>query len=188
MAVPIFGIASLLDYIQTLQRLRDTGLSEDDYNQQMGQMQTSMNTPEYMDRFENNVRDMNYGTVSPVDPFYVGPQAEDSVRFQLDQTMLPRRLDSLPVESTFTPEQLEAMRNSMYGTAPEVGPQREEPFVMPGPGGDYMPRDGGAFEMSPERAIEYLLGGGGGGGGGSHHQDTNYYAMARGGQISRGRR
>jgi len=163
MALPLTGILSLVDYIQQLRDMRNTANSytEADDAKRIAEMQASMNTPEYMRRFENNLRDMEYGTIEPIVPWYVGPQTEDSERFKLGETMLPRRLDALPVESTFTPEQLDAIRQSMYGNAPEVGPQREEPFVMPGPGGGYMPRgnEKSAFDASLEDIEQYLRGG-----------------------------
>ena len=162
MAIPLTGLLSLVDYIQFLRDARNPAnrYPEANYNQDMATLQASMNTPEYMSKFENNVRDANYGTIEPIAPWYVGPQTEDSERFKLGEIMLPRRLDALPVESTFTPEQLDAIRQSMYGNAPEVGPQREEPFVMPGPGGDYMPQgnDKNNFDVQQEYE-QYLRGG-----------------------------
>jgi hypothetical protein len=195
MALPLFGIANLISYMQTMQRLRDTGISEEEYDRQMSQMQATMNTPEYMNRFEDGMRNMNYGTVLPESPGFIGPQTEDSISFRAGEAMLPRRLDSVPVESNFTPAQLEALREYVYGTAPEVGPQ---PLVTPGPGGDYMPQGGSSFDTS-FADIEQYLGGGGkdlereiayGGGGGGDRGDFDYSsnAMAKGGQIYRGRR
>lgn len=163
MAIPVLGLANLIDYIQFLRDARNPAnkYPEADYNRDMAAMQASMNTPEYMNRFEDTVRNENYGTVEPIAPWYVGPQTEDSERFKLGETMLPRRLDALPVESTFTPEQLDAIRQSMYGNAPEIGPQREEPFVMPGPGGDYMPQGGDKMDSydAQQEYEQYLRGG-----------------------------
>jgi hypothetical protein len=120
-------------------------LSQEEYDRQMAELSAKTNTPESQIRFENTLRDMEYGTINPVDPQYVGPQTEDSVTFQLGEAMLPRRLDSVPVESNFTPAQLELLRDRIYGTQEQTGPQQETPFVMPGPGGDYMPQGGGDF-------------------------------------------
>ena len=162
MAIPVTGLLSLIDYIQFLRDARNPAnrYPEADYNQDMANLQASMNTPEYRSKFEDTLRDINYGTIEPIAPWYVGPQTEDSERFRLGETMLPRRLDALPVESPFTPEQLDAIRQSIYGNAPEIGPQREEPFVMPGPGGDFMPRgnDKNNFDVQQEYE-QYLRGG-----------------------------
>ena len=121
------------------------GISQEEYDQQMADMSARVNTPENASRFENYLRNLDFGTISPVDSNYVGPQTEDSVRFQLGEAMLPRVLESVPVESNFTPAQLEALRDRIYGTEPQIGPQQEAPFVMPGPGGDDMPQGGGGF-------------------------------------------
>jgi len=165
MALPITGILSLVDYIQQLQAMRNmaNSYSEADDAKRVAEMQTSMNTPEYAARFEDLVRDQNYGTIDPVLSYYVGPQTEDSDRFKIGENNLFRRLDALPVESNFTPEQLDAMRNSLYGTAPEVGPEPDygsRPDFN-GAGGDYMPRGGGKnlFDASYEDVEQYLRGG-----------------------------
>jgi len=121
------------------------GISQEEYDQQMADMSARVNTPENASRFENYLRNLDFGTISPVDSNYVGPQTEDSVRFQLGEAMLPRVLESVPVESNFTPAQLEALRDRIYGTQEQIGPQQEAPFVMPGPGGDDMPQGGGGF-------------------------------------------
>jgi hypothetical protein len=124
------------------------GISQEDYDRQMAALNAQVNTPENMTRFENTVRDMEYGTINPTSSYYVGPDTEDSERFKFNETMLPRRLESVPVESNFTPAQLDALRDRIYGITPEVGPQQQEaPFVMPGPGGDYMPQGAGGDFM-----------------------------------------
>ena len=140
-------------------------LSQDAYNQQMAELNAKTNTPESQTRFEDTVRDLNYGTTNPIDNWYVGPQTEDSERFKLNETMLPRRLESIPVESSFTPAQLDALRERIYGVTPEVGPQ-QEPSQAPGSGfsgagGDFMPRGGGkeAFSASMDDIEQYLRGG-----------------------------
>jgi hypothetical protein len=125
-------------------------LSQEEYDKQMAALSAKTSTPESQIRFENTLRDMEYGTVNPVDFQYVGPQTEDSVRFQLGEAMLPRVLESVPVESNFTPAQLDALRERIYGITPEVGPQ-QEPSQAPGgggfggAGGDFMPQGGGGF-------------------------------------------
>ena len=111
-------------------------------------------SPEGVLRFQDTLRNEEYGTINPVDPQYVGPQTEDSVSFQLGEAMLPRRLESIPVESNFTPAQLDALRERIYGITPEVGPQQEPVFTsgpgsgfspVGGAGGDFMPQDSGGF-------------------------------------------
>jgi hypothetical protein len=154
------------------------GISQEEYDRQMADLNALTNRPGGIERFENTLRDMEYGTISPVDSNYVGPQTEDSVTFQLGEAMLPRRLDSVPVESNFTPEQLEILRDRIYGTQEQTGPQQETPFVMPGPGGDYMPQGGGGF-MPQDSGF--------GGGGKGNFDIEEYEQYLRGGLIQRRR-
>jgi hypothetical protein len=156
------------------------GINQEEYDRQMAALSAQVNTPENAGRFENYLRNLDFGTISPVDSNYVGPQTEDSVTFQLGEAMLPRRLDSVPVESNFTPEQLDAMRNSLYGTQEQTGPQQETPFVMPGPGGDFMPQGGGDF-MPQDSGF------GGGGGKVDFDVQQEYEQYLRGGLIQRRR-
>jgi hypothetical protein len=117
----------------------------------MEEIRARANSPAGIAKFENNVRDMEYGTINPASSFYVGPDTEDSERFKLNETMLPRRLESVPVESNFTPAQLEALRERIYGTQEQIGPQQESSgpgsgfAPVGGAGGDFMPQDGGGF-------------------------------------------
>jgi hypothetical protein len=97
------------------------GISQEEYDRQMADLNASTNRPGGLERFENTLRDTEYGTVNPASFFYVGPDTEDSERFKLNETMLPRRLESIPVESNFTPAQLDALRERIYGITPEVG-------------------------------------------------------------------
>ena len=150
------------------------GLSQEDYDKQMAALSAQVNTPESAARFENTMRDDTYGTINPASSFYVGPDTEDSERFKLGEAMLPRRLDSVPVESNFTPTQLEALRDRIYGTQEQIGPQQEAPFVMPGPGGDFMPQGGSGF--MPQ-----------GGDKGEFDIQTEYEQYLRGGLIQRRR-
>ena len=187
-----FGIASDLPYAQnTVDRAgrivynnAPQGMSQEEYDRQMADMRARTNSPEGIARFENTMRDMEYGTINPVDPQYVGPQTEDSVTFQLGEAMLPRRLDSVPVESNFTPAQLEVLRDRIYGTQEQTGPQQEAPFVMPGPGGDDMPQGGAGGDFMPQ-------GGGGfmpqGGGKDDFDVQQEYEQYLRGGLIQRRR-
>ena len=126
------------------------GIDQATYDQQMADMQARTSTPEYAATFENNMRDMEYGTIDPAASYYVGPDAADSERSRLNEMLLPRRLESIPVESNFTPAQLDALRDRIYGVTPEVGPQ-QEPSQAPGgsgfggAGGDFMPQGGGDY-------------------------------------------
>ena len=164
MGLPVTGILSLIDYYRQLQHAQETGLSEEAYNRQMGELQSRVNTPENMNRFEDNLRDMEYGTIDPAVSYYVGPDTPDSERSRLNDMFLPRRLESIPVESNFTPAQLDALRDRIYGITPEVGPRQEDQEIVRGimgAGGDYMPRGGGkeAFSASMEDVEQYLRGG-----------------------------
>ena len=149
------------------------GIDIAEEERQMEEIRARANSPEGIARFEDNMRDMEYGTVNPKSHFYVGPDTEDSERFKLNETMLPRRLESVPVESNFTPAQLEALRDRIYGTQEQIGPQQNEaPLVTPGSGGeftpvggaggDFMPQDGGygkdEFDVQQEYE-QYLRGG-----------------------------
>lgn len=145
------------------------GISQEDYDRQMAALSAQVNTPENVTRFEDTVRDMEYGTINPASSYYVGPDIEDSERFKFNETMLPRRLDSVPVESNFTPAQLEALRDRIYGTQEQVGPQQELVFPS-GPGGefapvggagsDFMPQGGGKNEFDAQQEYEQYLRGG----------------------------
>jgi hypothetical protein len=131
------------------------------YNQQMADLSAQVNTPESMARFEDTLRNMDYGTIDPSFSRFMGPQELGSARDRVGEYNLPRDLGSLPVESNFTPVELEAIRSGMYGNAPETGPQQQEGrFEMPGPGGDFMPRgnDKNNFDVQQEYE-QYLRGG-----------------------------
>ena len=54
-------------------------------------------TPEEYNRFENTVRDMNYGTQTPGTGKYVGPLEEDNPIFESNVSNLPYELKSTPV-------------------------------------------------------------------------------------------
>jgi len=121
----------------------------------MEEIRARANSPAGIAKFENNVRDMEYGTINPASSFYVGPDTEDSERFKLNETMLPRRLDSVPVESNFTPAQLEALRDRIYGTQEQVGPQQE----LSGPGGGFVPVGGAGGDFMPQGGGDFMPGG-----------------------------
>jgi len=141
-------------------------LSQEEYDKQMAALSAKTSTPESQLRFENRLRDMEYGTIDPAASYYVGPDAADSERSRLNELMLPRRLESVPVESNFTPAQLDALRERIYGVTPEVGPQ-QEPSQAPGgsgfggAGGDFMPQGGGKsiFDATYADVEQYLRGG-----------------------------
>ena len=160
------------------------GIDIAEEERQMEEIRARANSPEGIARFEDNMRDMEYGTVNPKSHFYVGPDTEDSERFKLNETMLPRRLDSVPVESNFTPAQLEVLRDRIYGTQEQTWPQQEATFVMPGPGGDDMPQGGAGGDFMPQ-------GGGGfmpqGGGKDDFDVQQEYEQYLRGGLIQRRR-
>ena len=126
----------------------------------MEEIRSRANSPEGVAQFENTMRDMEYGTVNPASFFYVGPDTEDSERFKLNETMLPRRLDSVPVESNFTPAQLEILRDRIYGTQEQTGPQQELVFPS-GPGGEYMPQGGAGGDFMPQDSGGFMPQGGG---------------------------
>ena len=122
------------------------GIDLNEEERLMEEIRARANSPAGIAKFENNVRDMEYGTINPASSFYVGPDTEDSERFKFNETMLPRRLDSVPVESNFTPAQLEALRDRIYGTQEQVGPQQE----LSGPGGGFAPVGGAGGYFMPQ--------------------------------------
>jgi len=144
-------------------------ISQEEYDRQMAEMQKGMNTPEYKEKFENILRDDTYGTIDPAFSRFVGPQELDSARDRAGEYNLPRALESMPVQSNFTPMELEAIRVGMYGNAPEVGPQQESVFIS-GPGGDFTPVGGAGSDFMPQ-----------GGGKGEFDIQTEYEQYLRGG-------
>jgi hypothetical protein len=133
------------------------GIDLNEEERLMEEIRARANSPAGIAKFENNVRDMEYGTINPASSFYVGPDTEDSERFKLNETMLPRRLDSVPVESNFTPAQLEALRDRIYGTQEQVGPQQE----LSGPGGGFAPVGGAGGDFMPQDSGGFMPQGGG---------------------------
>ena len=51
-------------------------LSEEEYNRQMAELSAQVNRPGNLENFEDRLRDMEYGTINPNDPRYVGPSGE----------------------------------------------------------------------------------------------------------------
>jgi len=135
------------------------GIDLNEEERLMEEIRARANSPAGIATFENNMRDMEYGTVNPASSYYVGPDAVDSERSRLNEAMLPRRLESVPVESNFTPAQLEALRDRIYGTQEQIGPQPEEPFVTPGPGGGFVPVGGAGGDFMPQGGGDFMPGG-----------------------------
>jgi hypothetical protein len=188
-----FGVSSSLPSAQnTIENSARTlygsqypqGIDLQEEERLMEEIRARANSPEGVARFEDRMRDMEYGTINPVDPQYVGPQTEDSVTFQLGETMLPRSLESVPVESNFTPAQLEILRDRIYGTQEQTGPQQDEaPFTTPGPGGDDMSQGGGGY--MPQGGGDFMPQDGGYGK--NNFDIEEYEQYLRGGLIQRRR-
>jgi hypothetical protein len=125
-------------------------------------------TDEFAKASSNNMNDdlrsSMYGTQTENFPNFVGPLLEDSPAFQSDLSFLPADLGVQPTVNNNATQNITDI-DSMFGNV--------------------TPESLGFTEVQSMPEMQQFYGGGGGG---SHHQDTNYYAMARGGQISRGRR
>ena len=169
-----FGVASSLPSAQNTieqasRRSYDNGpkgISQEEYDRQMADLSASVNSrPGGLELFENYLRDLDYGTINPVDPQYVGPQTEDSNAFQYGADTFPVTVGQLPVESNFTPIQLEALERALLGGGFEVGPQPDvpdtprRPDFTPQGGGDFMPQGGGGY--MPQDSGGFMPQGGG---------------------------
>jgi len=160
------------------------GIDLNEEERLMEEIQARTNSPEGRVKFEDTLRNETYGTINPASSYYVGPDAEDSERFKFNETMLPRRLESVPVESNFTPAQLDALRERIYGITPEVGPQQESS----GPGSGFAPVGGAGGDYMPQGGGDYMPQDGGYGGGGKGNFDIEEYEQyLRGGLIQRRR-
>ena len=152
------------------------GISQEEYDRQMADLSASVNRPGGIERFENYLRDLDYGTISPNAQNFTGPQAEDSHAFTYGSDTFPVTVGQLPVESNFTPLQLEALERALLGGGFDVGPQPEVPdlprnsdFSSQGGGSGYMPQDRGdfmpggyekiPFDVEFEDVQQYLRGG-----------------------------
>jgi len=144
------------------------GISQEDYDRQMAELSAQVNAPGSVNRFENYLRDADYGTISPNAQNFMGPQAEDSNAFQYGSDTFPVTVGQLPVESNFTPEQLAVLEQYLLGKSADMGPQPDAPdtprkpdFTPQSAGGDFMPQGGGkdAFSASMEDVEQYLRGG-----------------------------
>jgi len=72
-------------------------LSEEEYNRQMAELSAQVNRPGNLENFEDRLRDMEYGTINPNDPRYVGPSEE------YDQSRLDAEYDFSNSLSDFQP-------------------------------------------------------------------------------------
>jgi len=152
------------------------GISQEEYDRQMADLSAQVNAPGSVEKFENYLRDADYGTISPNAQNFTGPQAEDSQAFQYSSDTFPVTVGQLPVESNFTPLQLEALERALLGGGFDVGPQPDAPDTprrpdftpegsgsgyMPQGGGDFMPQGGGKsiFDASYADVEQYLRGG-----------------------------
>lgn len=151
------------------------GISQEEYDRQMADLSASVNRPGGIERFENYLRDLDFGTIDQNAQSFRGPQAEDSQAFQFGSDTFPVTVGQLPVESNFTPLQLEALERALVGGGFEVGPQPDVPDVSRNPdftpqgggsgfmpqGGDFMPGgyEKNPFETSYEDVQQYLRGG-----------------------------
>ena len=72
-------------------------LSEEEYEKQMAELSAQVNRPGNLENFEDRLRDMEYGTINPNDPRYVGPSGE------YDQSRLDAEYDFSNSISDFQP-------------------------------------------------------------------------------------
>lgn len=151
------------------------GISQEEYDRQMADLSAQVNAPGSVEKFENYLRDADYGTISPNAQNFTGPQAEDSNAFQYGSDTFPVTVGQLPSESNFTPEQLTFLEQMLLGKNADMGPQPDAPdtprrpdFTPEGSGSGYMPSGGdfmpGGYEKNPfdvefEDAQQYLRGG-----------------------------
>ena len=144
------------------------GISQEEYDRQMAELSAQVNAPDAISRFENYLRDADYGTISPNAQNFTGPQAEDSNAFQYASDTFPVTVGQLPSESNFTPRQLEVLEQMLLGKSADMGPQPDAPdtprrpdFTPEGSGSGFMPQGGGkeAFSASMDDIEQYLRGG-----------------------------
>lgn len=151
------------------------GISQEEYDRQMAELSAQVNAPGSVDRFENYLRDADYGTISPNAQNFTGPQTEDSQAFQYGSDTFPVTVGQLPSESNFTPRQLEVLEQMLLGKSADMGPQPDAPDTPRRPdftpegsgsgympsGGDFMPQGGGKsiFDASYADVEQYLRGG-----------------------------
>jgi len=100
-------------------------LSEEEYNRRMAEFSAQVNKPGNLERFEDTLRDMNYGTQIPGQGKFVGALPEDSAIFQNRVENLAYDLNTEPTSGVPEGLDLEHLRNTIYGTNPLVGPPEE---------------------------------------------------------------
>jgi hypothetical protein len=151
------------------------GISQEEYDRQMADLGASTNRPGGQERFENYLRDLDFGTIDQNAQSFRGPQAEGSYASQYAADSFPVAVGQLPVESNFTPEQLAVLEQYLLGKSADMGPQPNGPDISRNPdftpqgggegfmpqGGDFMP---GGYEKNPletsyEDVEQYLRGG-----------------------------
>lgn len=144
------------------------GISQEEYDRQMAELSAQVNAPGSVDRFENYLRDADYGTISPNAQNFMGPQTEDSHAFQYGSDTFPVTVGQLPTQSNFTPEQLGILEQLILGKNADMGPQPDAPdtprrpdFTPEGSGSGFMPQGGGkgSFDVEFEDVQQYLRGG-----------------------------
>ena len=82
-------------------------LSKEEYEKQMAELSAQVNRPGNLENFEDRLRDMEYGTINPNDPRYVGPSGE------YDQSRLDAEYDFSNSISDFQPGLNDPTGNNM---------------------------------------------------------------------------
>jgi len=175
------------------------------YAQNIGDwVSTRESTPEANDKFENFVRNENYGTQTPGTGKYVGPLAEDNPIFEANVSNLPYELKSTPVSGApddFDPALLasiirgssedtsdipEMVTTGTKETAPD-GYTFDENTGMVVPVEESLAPAGYTFDADFGMNVPFDNSGGysdfGGGGGGGKLEDYSYSEYRRGGQV-----
>jgi hypothetical protein len=168
---------SLGDIVRATPRMTD-----DEYEARMQELRQSASTPEATARFENTVRDMNYGTQTPGQGKYVGPLPEDNPMFGANVSNLPYDLKSAPISGTpddFDPALLASIIRGDSANTPDTGFTDDlGEMTVTGdkaPGGDFAPIDfGGTMDYSD------VFGGSSGGG---KLEDYAYSQYRQGGRV-----
>jgi hypothetical protein len=143
---------------------------------------TRQATPEEYDRFENTVRDMNYGTQIPGTGKSVGPLPEDNPMFEANVSNLPYDLKATPVSGTpddFDPALLASIIRGDSANTTDTGAMGSLGDMAAtgdkAPGGDFAPIDfGGTMDYSDVF---------GGSSGGSKLEDYAYSQYRQGGRV-----
>lgn len=102
------------------------GITQEEYDQQMAELSAQVNAPGSVDRFENYLRDAEYGTITPVDSQYVGPLEEYSSLRADDEYNFMNSL------SNFQP--------GLQNDTNDLGEMTIVDQKDSGSGGDFMPR------------------------------------------------